>query len=199
MAKKSATDEPLQPVGRIESQWKKLLPAATLIMGVIGNFWHEPPPGLGAESARTITYFSQFIITVLIGLMVLPMMKWSGRKRYAFFWGKIAAIALLAGIAAFFTYQNLSEEWPLNQQGEVLYIGSKLRDDVKVFVRRNPDLARFELLEYAGWDPRNIWTEKSLHRRRMILTGVYVLCTPLFAIAIMAVAQVLYCSSRKEQ
>jgi hypothetical protein len=197
MTKNTVPVEPEGPAGRIGSQWKKLLPAATLIIGVVGNFWHEPPPGLGAESSKSITYFSQFIVTVLIGLMVLPMLKWSGRKTHAYLWGKIAVIALIAGITAFFSYQYLSDEWTFRHNDKILYIGSVPREDVKEFIQRNPGLSHSELLEYAGWDPRNIWTEKSLHRRRLILTGVYVLCTPLFAIAIMAVAQVLYCSNKK--
>jgi hypothetical protein len=197
MTNQTTPVEPDGPVGRIESQWKKLLPAATLIIGVIGNFWQEPPPGLGEAGSKAVTYFSQFVVTIFIGLMVLPMMKWSSRKKHAFLWGKIAAIALLAGIVAFFSYQYLAEEWTYSHAGKVLYVGSELREDVREFVQHNPNLPRAELFENAGWDPTNIWTEKSLHRRRLVLTGVYVLCTPLFAIAIMAVVQILYCSSKK--
>lgn len=195
---KATAHQPVSPVRRIDTQWKKLLPAATLIIGTIGNFWDTPPPDLGGDSPKALAHFAQFIVTILIGLMVLPMMKWCCRKTHAWLWGKVAAVALIAGIVAFFAYQHLLGQWTVTHGSRVLYVGTEVRQDVKEFVQNNPSMPKYELLEYAGWDPRNVWTEKSLLHRRLILSGVYILCTPLFAIAVVAVAQLMYCAGSRE-
>lgn len=195
---KDAPAPPDSPIRRVDKLWKTLVPVATLIMGTIGNFWVPPPPGPAGEvegSDRIFFYFAQFVIAILLGLMVLPMMKWCCLKRHAWFWGKVAAAVLVAGIVAFFSYQNLLGDWTVVHDGRRMYVGSEVKPEVAEFVRRHLSMSKSELLENAGWDPRLIWTENSLARRRLVLAVFYVLCAPLFAVAIVSVAQIVYCSS----
>ncbi|AJE04072.1 hypothetical protein [Geobacter pickeringii] len=194
---------PLQenPIRRVDQLWTMVLPVATLIMETVRSFWDTPPPdlaGVSSGSDRALYSFAQFVVAILLGLMVLPMTKWCCRRVHAWFWGKVAALALVLAVVAFFSYQRLLAGWTVRHGTAVLYVGTEVRPEVKEFVRKNPDMGTAELLENAGWQPARIWTEHSLLHRRLVLAGVYILCTPLFAAAIMAVAQLMYCAGARE-
>jgi hypothetical protein len=192
MPRKTAP-QPQKLLGRLVKQWKLLIPIATWIMATIGSFWVPPPPDLSSQNEPLVS-FGKFIVTVLLGLMILPMIKWGGRKKYAWLWGKITVVALISGIIAFFTFQQLLSNWTVKHGDKVLYIGTVVKQDVVPFMEAHPSMTKEELLQSAGWAPKNIWTEKSLRRCRLILSALYVLFTPLFAITIMSVAQVIYCA-----
>ncbi len=186
------------PLRFIQSQWKKLLPIAAFIMGTIGSFWISPPYTPGSDKAEALTHFAKFIVAVVVGLMILPMLKKSDKKVHAPFWGKVAAASLIAGIIAFFAYQYLLGEWTLVHNKKFLVIGSAVKPDVEEFVRNNPSMTNWELLRYAAWNPWNIWTAESILHRRLVLATMYVLFTPLFAVTMVAVAQLMQCARSKE-
>lgn len=207
MAKPSAqrSDNPLK---FITSQWKKLSLSAAFIMGSIGSFWVNPPYTPGSSKAETLTHFARFVVAIVVGLMVLPIINKSDKKAHALFWGKIAAATLIISVAVFFVYQKRFGEWTLyhtvrqndKDEKKLLVIGSKndIRDDVKEFVRENPSLSNRELLQNAAWKPSYIWKEEAILHRRLILSAMYVIFTPLFAIVMVAVAQVMNCAMSKE-
>ena len=86
MPRRSATPHPKNLLGRIEKPWKLLLPVATWIMATIASFWIPPPPDLPSNN-ETMVSFGKFIVTILVGLMILPMMKWCCNKKHA--WLKV--------------------------------------------------------------------------------------------------------------
>ena len=184
--------ELLEGIGK---RWNLLLHAGTSVMATIASFWVPPPPDLPSDN-ETMVSFGKFVVVILAGLMILPMMKWS-KKRHAGFWGIITAASLILGIIAFFSFQYLVKTSTVKHGDKVLYIGTEVREDVKSFIDKHPGYGKEELLENAGWNPKMIWTEKSLDRRRLILSMVYVLCIPFFAIAIMAVVQLIYCAGSR--
>jgi len=184
--------ELLEGIGK---RWNLLLHAGTSVMATIASFWVPPPPDLPSDN-ETMVSFGKFVVVILAGLMILPMMKWS-KKKHAGLWGIITAASLILGIIAFFSFQYLVKTSTVKHGDKVLYIGTEVREDVKSFIDKHPGYGKEELLENAGWNPKMIWTEKSLDRRRLILSMVYVLCIPFFAIAIMAVVQLIYCAGSR--
>ena len=177
-------------------RWNVLLHAATAMMATIGSFWVPPPPDLPSDN-ETLVSFGKFIVTILAGLAILPMMKWCCKKEHAWLWGKVAAAALILGILAFFSFQYLLDSWTVRHGNKVLYTGFTVKQDVEPFVKAHPEYGKEELLENAGWDPNIIWTERSLLLSRLILSAMYVLCIPFFAIAIMSVVQLVYCTGNR--
>ena len=207
MAKTSA-QQPGNLLKFIVAHWKRLSLSAAFIMGTIGSFWVSPPYTPGSDNAATLTHFAKFIVAVIIGLMIPLMMKWFNKKEHALPWGMVAAAALILSITVFFAYQKRFGEWTLyhtikqndKDKKKLLVIGSRddIRDDVKEFVRNNSSISNRELLQYAAWKPSYVWKEEAIRHRRRILSAMYVLFTPLFAIVMVAVAQVMNCVMSKE-
>jgi hypothetical protein len=198
-------DQPANILESIVPLWKKLLPIAAFIMGTIGSIGVDPPYSAGSDNANNLINFARFIVAAVIVLMVLPTIKKVDRKRQAMLWGKVAVIALIASIAVFFIYDNKRGEWTVTHKigkdkQKVLVVGSRddLRDDAKEFVANNPDVTDWELLNNAAWSPYKIWDIESIRRRRFILSAMYVLFTPLFAVTMVAVAQVMNCAIGKK-
>lgn len=176
----------------IVKYWKQLLPVAGWVMATIATFWNPPLPDLPGES-KTYVSFARFVVAVFLGVMILPMRRWSFR-RHAWLWGGIAAVALVCGVVAFFGYQSQQQEWTTTYNGKLIFVGSELTEWAAKFKVAHPDEATKEaLLESAAGNPKLVWTEKSINRCRLILCAVYVLAMPFFAVAIIATAQVALC------
>jgi predicted tellurium resistance membrane protein TerC len=172
--------------------WKQLLPVTGWVIATIATFWNPPLPDLPVES-KTYVSFARFVVAVFLGIMILPMRRWSFR-RHTLLWGGIAAAALVCGIAAFFGYQIQQQEWTTTYNGKLIFVGSELTEWAAKFKVAHPDEATKEaLLESAAGNAKLVWTEKSLNRCRLILCAVYVLAMPFFAVAIIATAQVAFC------
>lgn len=194
----TSPDQAGNPFEIIDIWWQRISAFGAIMLGTIGEFWLPPPPELVDEAQASGDIwkpFVKFVIVVLLGLMVVPMMRWCCRRRHALKWAKVASVALIAGIIAFFTYNFLLDKWTVSSGGKRYYSGSELREELQV-----PRLRKMqprELLAEGEWDPLKIWTERSLRRRYFILSGVYVLCAPIFAIGILATVQTAYCGVRR--
>ncbi len=192
----------------IKSQWNMLLPIVAFIMGIILSFWASLPYNSDSNQAKSYTHFAQFIVAVIIAILVMLVMKSRDKKAHKFFWGKVAGVALITSIVAFFGYQLLFEKWvvtrTINNNRKVLVTGYEvIDDDVKKFIEEykkthKEDISNWELLRNAAWNPWNIWTASSIRNVRLFLTVLYVFLTPVFAITIVAVAQMIKCDKSKE-
>jgi len=189
------------PFGYLDLWWNRLAVFVTVVMGTISDFWLPPPPVLATENAGVdaiMKPFAKFVIALLLAMMVLPMVGWCCRREHARKWLKVVAASLVAGVFAFFTYQYLLGAWTVENEGKRYYVGTELKDEARLFVARHKGVQPRELLNNAEWEPLNVWTERSLRRRHLLLSAVYVLCAPIFAIGILATAQLLYCATSKE-
>jgi hypothetical protein len=188
------------PLGHIALWGKRLAALAALLYGAIGKFWSPPPPELAAEAQSTDDVwkpFARFVIVLLLGLMVLPMMRWACSREHTRKWTITAALAVTAGIVVFFSYNYLLDQWTVESEGKRYYVGTELREELKT-----PRLMKMQprdLLSEGEWNPLEIWTEPSLRRRHLILSGIYVLCAPVFAVAMLAALQTAYCATRKQR
>jgi hypothetical protein len=201
MVKAAARQKDDNPFKHIDLWWNRIAAFATVVMGTIGNFWVPPPPELATGNQAfdaAIKPFAKFVITLLLGIMVLPMTGWCCKREHARKWLKVAVACLVGGIVAFFSYQQLLGAWTVENQGKRFYVGSELRPESKKFVERHKGMQPRDLLMDAEWEPLNVWTERSLRRRHLLLCGVYVLCAPIFAIGMLATAQLIYCATSKE-
>ena len=192
----------------IKSQWNMLLPIVAFIMGIILSFWASLPYNSDSDQAKMFTHFAQFIVAVIIAIMVMLVMKSRDKRADKIFWGKVAGVALITSIVTFFGYQTLFDRWvvtrTINNNRKVLVTGYVvIDDDVKKFIDeyRNThkgDISNWELLHNAAWNPWNIWTASSIRNVRLFLTMMYVFLTPVFAITIVAVAQMIKCDRSKD-
>ncbi|HYS43942.1 MAG TPA: hypothetical protein VEM32_08185, partial [Geobacteraceae bacterium] len=62
------------PFRQIDLWWNRLAVFATIVMGTISDFWLPPPPELATDNQEfdvIMKPFAKFVITMLLGLMVL--------------------------------------------------------------------------------------------------------------------------------
>lgn len=172
-----------------------LAAVSTFVMATIGTFWKLKS---SADLSKEISGFATFIVAIVLGLMYLPLKKYCKRS-HAWLWEKVAAVALILGIVAFFTYLFLYTSWTVKHNNVDLYVGSELQEGIAQFLAEHRGMSNEQLLkDFANWEPARIWTERSIFRHRLIIAGIYVLCTPFFAIAMIAVVQLIFCATRRE-
>jgi hypothetical protein len=72
------------------------------------------------EESRVWVRFAQFVITVVIGLVVLATLRWKRKRRPSL--GRAFHTVLFLGTAAFFSYQILSAHWTTSYNGRPVLI-----------------------------------------------------------------------------
>jgi hypothetical protein len=194
----SSGEQPDKELGSIESLVNKISQFGVVIMGIIGIFWFTLPYNPGSDKYKGLINFTRFIVAIIVVLIVYLKKRSRNRQAEARFWGKVAAVSLVASIVAFFGYYMIFENWTVKHDEKVLVIGYQVKEDVQEFVAKNPGMSPYELLSNAAWSPWKIWTAESIRRVRILLSVLYVLCAPFFAITLIAVAKVMSCAGSKE-
>jgi hypothetical protein len=189
----SAGNQPDEGVSSVKSQWEKLTPVAVFVMATIGSFWFTLPYNPSSDEYKGMMHFTQFVVAVIVALIIYQTKKSSDRQADITYWGRVAAVFLFLSIVAFFGYYFLFNEWTVIHEGKVLVVGDEFKDEVQEYVKHYPNMTHWELLSNAAWIPWRIWTPESILRRRIELSLLYVVCTPLFAVTMVAVAQLMNC------
>jgi len=176
-----------------QKSWLLLAQAMIWIAAVITGFLLAPPAGTSADS-KVWVRFAQFVITILIGLLLLAALRWK-RKKDMLPWAGAAALFLLAGTVVFFGYQIFSARWTTLYAEKKAVIGSAFTAQAGEYSRQNPNLTPGDLLMHYAGDAEKIWTRESLQERRLILASLYVLAMPLFATCIICLLQAIECAT----
>ena len=155
-----------------------------------------PPPSSMPEESRVWVRLAQFVITVVIGMVVLATLRWK-RKQDTLRWGGLSMLFLFLGTAAFFSYQILSAKWTASYHGRPVLIGGSYTSFGREYHEANPRLPPEDLVMRFAGQVEKIWTRESLQQRRLILAPIYVLAMPLFTICIMSIVQALQCAVAK--
>jgi hypothetical protein len=158
------------------------------------------PPPVSIDNIPIWYRFAQFLVAVLIGLMFVPIIRWQ-RKRDTKKWVIATVVSVVLGAAAFIGYQQLFEEWTVTYAGSRVVIGrtySDLAREYKEKIRseQRREVGDEELLMAAAGSREDIWPESEIKSRGRILTGLYLLNMLLFAVTIMSVIQVVFCTVR---
>jgi hypothetical protein len=188
----------------IEKNWNVLVQVATWLSSLIAGFLLPPPVGSVQGDGGALFKFAQFVVTVFVGLMAIPILKWRQRAD-TWVWWTVALATLLGGIAAFFSYSSLTDSWTEWYANRQVVIGSELNEDAQEYAqeyrKENPEHKKPSpaqlLLDFPG-GPENVWTKSSIDRRRHALGAIYVLCMPLFTLCVIAVTQAIYCFNRPD-
>jgi len=194
----SSGEQPEKELNSIESLLKRMSQFGIVIAGITGSFWFTLPYNPDSDKYKGLINFARFIVGIIAVLIVYLKKRSRDRQAEARFWGKVAVVSLVASIVAFFGYYMIFENWTVKHNEKVLVIGYQYKTDVQEFVAKNPDMSPRDLLSYAAWSPWKIWTAESIRRVRILLAMFYVLCAPIFAITVVAVAKVMTCAGSKE-
>jgi hypothetical protein len=187
---------PIQDVlKQSQKSWVLLTQTTVWVGGAIAAFLLPPPGGLPEES-RVWVRFAQFVITVVIGMVLLATLRWK-RKQDMLRWGGLSMLFLFLGTAAFFSYQILSAKWIASYNGRPVLIGGSYTSLGREDHEANPRLSPEDLVMRFAGQVEKIWTRESLQQRRLVLAAIYVLAMPLFTICIMSIVQALQCAVAK--
>jgi hypothetical protein len=188
-----------QFINLARKHWKYLLQGGTWIMVLLGSFILEPPHWIPQEQ-KVWFHLSHFTVSALIGLMFIPMTRWSLR-RHTWWWWLVAVLFLVSGILFLFNYQDLRVDWTRSYDKKRVVIGSTYTDDAighreRVFTAQSRYPSDEELImDYAG-DINSIWSPDETRRRNLVLAGFYLATISLFALGIMALVQALACNTQ---
>ncbi len=180
---------------RSHKSWVLLAQTAAWVVGVLAGFLVPPPVG-AAEESRVYVRFAQFVITVVIGLVLLAAMRWKSKKD-SFLWGAAAVIFLLLGSAMFFGYQLCAARWTAEYNNQRVVIGETYTAYGREYHEQNPNLSPANLIMHVAGQVEKLWTRESLTQRRLLLAAMYVLAMPLFTVSIMSILQAIQCAVAK--
>src|SRR5688572_18351442 len=145
-----------QIIQQSRKSWFVLIQATAWIVAVIASFVLPPPIGTSSET-RIWVRFAQFVITILIGLLMLVALK-RNRKKDTLGWGATAATFLLLGTICFFAYQILATRWTASYANERVLIGRDYTKDATKYRQDNPTVTSADLLMHAAGQVEKIWT-----------------------------------------
>lgn len=180
---------------RSQKSWVMLAQSAAWVAGVLAGFLLPPPVGTSHDSQVWVR-FAQFVITVLIGLLVLAALRWK-RKKDAFHWGAIAMLFLFLGTATFFGYQFFAARWTTWYHDRAVVIGGDYTTHGREYHEEHLNLPPTDLIMDHRGKVEEIWTRESLTQRRLLLAAMYVLAMPLFTVCVMSIVQALHCAVAK--
>jgi len=180
----------------LKSRWNALVVVATFVLTVVTQFLLPPPAGTDQAPEDTPVWrFGRFVLTLFVGLMLVPVRRWD-RRPHTVSWFVAAAAAFVGCIAAFFTYVRYQESWTSKYDGRSVVIGSALTPHGQAYFTREPRPTPEQVLwEHAG-KVDDVWTKESVDDRRLALAVAYILALPLFATAMICVVQAIGCQDR---
>ncbi|QDK77728.1 hypothetical protein EXU85_03605 [Spirosoma sp. KCTC 42546] len=148
----------------------------------------------------TYNPFIQFLTTLLIGFVFLPIQVRSA-SRYSWFWWKIALAFVIVGIIAFLGYQsfkvNHSIEYPKRSNNYKIN-GNTLTPLAQKKMDQGEAESIEVLLEDAAGDARLLWPMQEIRSNTIILLLLYGFCQFSFTIGIITLLQAIDCHLKKE-
>jgi hypothetical protein len=177
--------------------WVLLAQAAVWVLGIVAGFLLPPPVGAGTESGMWVR-FAQFVVTVVVGLVLLAALRWQ-RKKDTWRWALISVLALVLATGTFFGYQVCVAQWTVFSKGGQVVIGGELTEFGRTWRDEEPEKSLQEKVDDLAGQLTMVWTRESIEQRRLVLAGLYVLAMPLFTVCIIATVQAVRCAAPEKR
>jgi len=166
---------------------EKVLNANTIAKGIeivgflfvaFGGFLTGIAPPEMAD-ARFAVGVSSFLALILL-FVFAALSKRHSQERFRTYWIGAAVVLFVLSIATAFVYKSkydsLTFKFPPNSTKVEYIAGTELTPQAQSYKQQNPGITKSELLDdFEG--PKNIekvWTEESIRKAKMYLTGSYV-------------------------
>jgi hypothetical protein len=178
---------------RWRGSWLLLAQSAVWVLGIVAGFLLPPPVGTEAEG-KVWVRFAQFVVTVIVGLVLLAALRWQ-RKKDTWRWAAVSASMLVLATGTFFGYQFSVAHWTARYDGNRVVVGAEQTALGREYQEQHPERTREEaVMDVAGAVTR-LWTRESIDRRRLALAALYVLAMPLFTLCVIATVQAIRCAT----
>ncbi len=176
---------------RWESNWRRLTQVASWLCAVIAAFLLPPPRDISSGDNTTVA-FTAFVVAFLVGLMAVPLAAFQ-RRKHVRGWMVVAGVFFLLGCFALLGYRDHRSRWSAPYAGERVVIGGHedLTELGREYRARFPQYDNATLVANTGGKPGRIWRQGAIRRNARTLDLLYIACASAFAIAVIAVLQVL--------
>ncbi len=182
-----------QLLARWRGSWLLLAQASIWLLGILTGFLLPPPVGAETESQIWVR-FAQFVVTVIVGLILLAALRWQ-RKKHTLRWAGCSALTLLLATATFFGYQLCVASWTADYDGIRVVVGADLTSFGQRWREEHPEQTPEQIVKDLAGKVTKFWTRESVERRRLALATLYVLAMPLFTVCVIATVQAIRCAS----
>lgn len=174
-------------IEQVKQYWATPAKIAVWLTALVGLFLLPPPRLWHSTSELAMTSdpaqwlrLSQFLIAIVVGLFFLRRAGAVSTVR----WRAIALGAALVGVVLFVVIQFLTPAWTCGYINEVVIKGATYSDDARAWVASGADCTR--LIGLASGATAEVWPERELVMRFIILAGLYTLTMLAFAVAALA-------------
>lgn len=190
---------------KIKRNWHILLQGGIWIMVLLSSFILAPPIwDVGDYEGGTNWFkFSQFAVSTILGLLVIPLRLWSN-KTYVWHWWSSALITLLLSVSLFFFYNEKRIDWTVPYSNTRIVIGMTILPKAKEYIdeielKEKRVLSSQELVwDYSG-RTMEIWPSNEIHLRIKKLVGLYLSTLLMFSLMMITLVQAIYCQSNKSE
>lgn len=179
----------------LKKQWNLLTELSAWAALVIVGFWQGPPASTPV-STTPLGSFGHFVLTLAVGLMVIPASRYR-QRRHTKPWVMAAATLVVLTSVAYFLHDWYATAWscPYVRSRVVVGPDTALTEHAKEYKVNHPNLTCAQIVwDYAG-NVEEIWTKDSIEKRRLTLGVLYVAFLPLFAGSMICVIQARYCGT----
>lgn len=174
-----------------------IMQSGVWIISLVGSFLIPPPEWMPLDDKIWLN-LSQFIITVLIGLMFLIARRRNELKHIKW-WGISSAILLVFSICLFLGYQYLSSTLTCDYLTKKIIVGFEYTKQAQIYIDKNPNLienCNELIMDFAG-KSEDIWTRKSINLNRIKLATAYIGTLPFFALCLITMIQAVSITETK--
>ena len=187
--------------GWLKDYWAQIAQIGTLLGLSIGGLISFPPKlTMASNDDNQAAFFSQFLVTVAVGLMLVVFSRFNKRNQM-FYWASTCGAFLVVTTILVFVYRYFQANWTCQYAVKyLLVIGDKFTPDATNFlsqVSHQPFSCAELLAEYAG-DSFKIWERDTTIQRHLGLAALHSSVWAMAALTIMALLQALRCSVQKK-
>jgi hypothetical protein len=170
--------------GRHRRVW---LAGGTVLVAAIAAA-RVPPPAAIAGPAESPWAFAALASAAIVTLAILPFIVWRSAARPRV-WVAMAIASLMLGLFSFVTAAYAQRTCTARYGGRSVVVGTELSPLGAAYRAANPDLSSDDLLFDAAGVPERIWTQGSIGRCAVLISGTYFLWIPFLAVCLVATAQ----------
>jgi len=196
---------------RLRDHWNLLAQTAVWAFNIVRQFVAPPPSTALAcppdllNCLSSTEQLAKYGLAVMIGLTMIAT-HFRGKRPDLLMWIGFAIIAFAAAYGSYAYYYHLQSKWicdvseptqppphNLRLKGETF-----IDDEVKSIAADEPCKGGCkQILSCFDNDPKQVWKNEEIDRRRLALTGTYFSVLPLFVLCIICTLQAIYCATQK--
>jgi len=185
---------------KLQEHWVVMVQIAVWVGSALSSFLLPPPLDYMGIDQGSYNPFIQFLTTLLIGFIFLPIRTRSVRI-YTWFWWKIALGFVVGGIIGFLVYQSFkvtrSVEYPERSRNYKI-IGNTLTRRAQKSLEQGEAASVEELIMDVGGDARKLWPIQEIRYNTILMLALYSLCQFLFTVGIITLLQAIDCQLKEE-